>query len=623
MASSSTTPAPVLAPAHTIRSDSTRIAAETLGRAGGGQSAPPRPATASPGSALRALATAAYLLPALALYGLFVLWPLARLAVLSFQRWDGLTAPAFDGLDNYRTVFSDPGFPDELRHTLLWLLVTLTVPALAGLALALLLHAMPPVLRTWARALLILPLVFPTVLIAVCWKLFYNPLSGPLTGLLGTLHLDGLAQDWLGDPTYALPALLVLACWASFGLSMLLCEAALGRIDPAVLAAASLDGAGGWARLRWITLPALRGALPLATVVTGLCAVPSYDLINFMTHGGPGYATTTLSFDAYGRAFGGIGQVGEGAALACLQGLTGLALALVALLVACGQGRADSEGGEGGVQAMPAGCGVRRAAGALGLLAVAVILAPLAWLVALAFRPADGSSLWATLGDNLGSVGGEGLGGGLLTSAGVATSVAIATLALAIPAAFALSASRSRLLAVPAAIILAVGLFQPTAVLIIPLFHILEDVRLLNSAAGLILPQVARVLPIAVLLLWIGMRGLSAAVLEAAAIDGSAPRQVLWYVALPLQLPLATVVGVWAFLTSWNDYLLPTVSAQDGSLMTAPMVLGSFIGRSDTQYALLATGALLALLPLLVLYAGSYGVMARGVRGLSVTLVRR
>lgn len=613
MASSSTTPAP--------RSGSTRTFAATPRWAGEGQQTPARSHLLR--SPIHFLSTAAYLLPALALYGLFVLWPLARLAVLSFQRWDGLTAPAFDGLDNYRTVFSDPGFPDELRHTLLWLLVTLTLPALAGLALALLLHAMPAALRTWARALLVLPLVFPTVLIAVCWKLFYNPLSGPLTGVLGDLHLDGLAQDWLGDPSYALPALLVPACWASFGLSMLLCEAALGRIDPAVLAAASLDGAGGWGRLRWIRLPALRGALPLATVVTGLCAVPSYDLINFMTHGGPGYATTTLSFDAYGRAFGGIGQVGEGAALACLQGLSGLLLALVALLVARGQGRADSEGGESGVQATTPGRGVRRAAGTLGVLAVAITLAPLAWLVTLAFRPAEGTTLWSTLSDNLGSVWSQGLGGGLLTSAGVAVAVAITTLALAIPAAFALSASRSRLLAVPAAIILAVGLFQPTAVLIIPLFHLLEDMRLLNSAAGLILPQVGRVLPIAVLLLWVGMRGLSNAVLEAAAIDSSAPRQVLWYVALPLQLPLVMVVGVWAFLSSWNDYLLPIVSAQDGSLMTAPMTLGSFIGRSDTQYSLLATGALLALLPLLLLYAGSYGVMARGARGLSMPLVPR
>ena len=614
MASSSTTPAP--------RSGSARTFAAPPGWDGQGQQTPARSHLLR--SPVSFLSIAAYLLPALALYALFVLWPLARLAVLSFQRWDGLTAPAFDGLDNYRAVFSDPGFPDELRHTLLWLLITLTVPALAGLALALLLHAMPPVLRTWARALLLLPLVFPTVLIAVCWKLFYNPLSGPLTGALGDLHLDGLAQDWLGDPSYALPALLVPACWASFGLSMLLCEAALGRIDPAVLAAASLDGAGGWARLRWIRLPALRGALPLATVVTGLCAVPSYDLINFMTHGGPGYATTTLSFDAYGRAFGGNGQVGEGAALACLQGLTGLALALLALLVARGQGRADSEGdSESGVQAMPAGRGARRAAGALGVLAVAATLAPLAWLVTLAFRPAEGSSLWATLSDNLGSVGSQGLGGGLLTSAGVAMVVAAGTLLLAVPAAFALAGSRSRLLTLPAAIILAVGLFQPTAVLIIPLFHTLESLQLLNSAAGLILPQVGRVLPIAVLLLWIGMRGLSAAVLEAAAIDGSAPRQVLWYVALPLQLPLVTVVGVWAFLSSWNDYLLPTVSAQDGSLMTAPMTLGSFIGRSDTQYSLLATGALLALLPLLLLYAGSYGVMARGVRGLSMPRMPR
>ena len=181
MASSSTTMPESRA---SVRSGGTRTAAETLGRARVA-SAPPRPAIVAPSPALRALSTAAYLLPALALYGLFVLWPLARLAVLSLQRWDGLTAPAFDGLDNYRTIFSDPGFPDELRHTLLWLPVTLTVPALAraGAGAAAARHATGAAHRL--RALLILPLVFPTVLIAVAWKLFYNPLSGPLTGMLG------------------------------------------------------------------------------------------------------------------------------------------------------------------------------------------------------------------------------------------------------------------------------------------------------------------------------------------------------------------------------------------------------------------------------------------------------
>lgn len=568
--------------------------------------------TLSRGALARHAAPAAYLLPALGLYAVFVLWPLARLAYLSLQQWDGLTTPSFVGLSNYATIVADPGFGPELRHTLIWLAVSLAVPAMIGMLLAIMLRAIPPSLRATLRALLLLPLVFPTVLISIAWKLFYNPLAGPLTGALQNLRLGALAQDWLGDPNLALPALLVPACWASFGLSMLICEAALGRISPAVLAAAEIDGAGAWARFRSITLPALRGALPLATVVTGLCAVPSYDLILLMTNGGPGYATTTITFDAYGRAFGGLGQVGEGAALACLQSLVGLVLALLALLAARGQQREEDDG-EAGMQRM-AGRRVLGAISALGLAATALVLAPILWLLRLAIRPAVGIGLWSSLGANIGVVGAQGFGGAALTSLGIALVVAAATLLVAAPAAFALATSRRRALLVPATVALAAGLFQPTAVLIIPLFNTMEWLNLLDVPQGLILPQVARVLPVAVLLLWGGVRGLPREVLEASALDGAAPRQALRLIVLPLLLPLVVVVGVWSFVTSWNDYLLPTVAIEDGSMQTVPLALAHFIGRFDTQYALLATSALLAALPLLIIYAGLYGIMARGLR---------
>ena len=553
---------------------------------------------------------ALYLLPALAIYATLALWPLARLAGLSLQRWDGLTPAVFVGLDNYAALWSDPGVGPELWHTLLWLGCTLIVPVVCGLALALLLRAVPPRLRALARALLLLPLLLPTVVIAVIWRLVYNPLSGPLTGVLRALRLDALAGDWLGDPRLALPALLVPACWAAFGVSLLVCEAALGEISPAVLAAAWVDGAGPGARLRHILLPALRGALPLATVGAALCAVPSYDLIALLTNGGPGYATTTLVFDAYGRAFG-AGQVGAGAALALLQSLIGLALGGAALLVARGQEPRDL-GSEtaGGWRPQVGG-----AALALGLL-TALILAPLAWLIVLALRPAPGASLAGTLGDTLGVVWGQGFGAALLTSGGLALAVAAATSALALPAAFALATSRSRALAIGAAVALALGLFQQTAVLIIPLFGLLRDVGLLDTLPGVALPQIARALPLAILLLWMGVRGLPRDILEAAATDGAAPRQLLRWVVVPLTRPLTLVVAVWAFLSSWNDFLLPTVVLQDASLVTVPVALAHFIGRFDTEYAVLATGTLLAMAPLLALYAACFSVLARGLRGL-------
>jgi ABC-type glycerol-3-phosphate transport system permease component len=137
-------------------------------------------------------------------------------------------------------------------------------------------------------------------------------------------------------------------------------------------------------------------------------------------------------------------------------------------------------------------------------------------------------------------------------------------------------------------------------------------VSLLNSPIALIAPQVTRSMPLAVLLLWAALRALPADVLAAAEVDGAAPRHVLARVALPLAAPMVAVVGLWAFLSSWNEFLLPTVVMQDEGLQTVPTALAHFVGRVDTQYALLATGALLSVLPLLALYGTLYGAMSAG-----------
>jgi ABC-type glycerol-3-phosphate transport system permease component len=195
-------------------------------------------------------------------------------------------------------------------------------------------------------------------------------------------------------------------------------------------------------------------------------------------------------------------------------------------------------------------------------------------------------------------------------------------LVLAVPAAFALAQPGHVLVRRSTAVALAVGLFQPTAVLIIPLYWLVQSLGLLDNPAGLVLPQVARVLPLAVLLLWAGLRNLPADVLEAAATDGAAPHDALRHVALPLMRPLLAVAGLWGFLVSWNDYLVPSVVLQDGTMQTIPLTLAHFVGRVDTQYGLLATGSLLGVAPLLALYALVYGLLARGVQALRLPTAR-
>lgn len=558
----------------------------------------------------RRLVLAGYALPAFAVYAVFILWPLLRVMWLSLQRWDGYGTPVFIGLANYQGLLADPGFTTELRHSLIWLGVTLAVPVALGLGLALLLARAPDRLAALCRPLLLVPLLLPSAVIAVIWKLVYTPLHGLLNGLLAALGLGAWQGDWLGDPGLALGALLVAACWASTGLSMLVFGAALAARDPAPHEAAALDGAGPWARFRYLTLPSLRGALPLATVATALCAVPSFDLVSLLTNGGPGYATTTLELDMEGRAFG-LGQVGVGAALACVTVLIGLILTGGALVVARGSTQTDtaSEG-----RTMPRPRRGRWAAGMALAAATALTLLPTAWLI----RQAGDTGSDGSIGGNIAAVWAGGLGAAFAMSMGMALVVMGVTVALAIPAAFALDQARSRFGRLLGLILLAIGLFQPIEVLLIPLFSLLQATGLLNTAAGVILPEIARLLPLTVLLLWSALRGLAPELLQAAAVDGAAPHQLLARVALPLTLPTVAVVAVWTFLSSWNEYLLPTIVLQDDTLQTVPVALGHFIGRIDTEYALIATGALLASAPLLIIYAGGYRVLSLGLRRLRV-----
>jgi ABC-type glycerol-3-phosphate transport system permease component len=313
-----------------------------------------------------------------------------------------------------------------------------------------------------------------------------------------------------------------------------------------------------------------------------------------------------------GRAFG-LGQVGLGAALACIAALIGLALTVAALAIARGAASDAQEDGSGRTMPRP-----RRGRGAAGLVlasATGVVLLPAAWLVAQAGRVGPGGSI----AGNVVAVWTGGLGGAFATSLEIALVVTAATVALAVPAAFGLEQLRSRRWRVAGLVLLATGLFQPADVLLIPLYALLQWAGLFNTTAGVILPEVAHTLPLAVLLLWIARRGLPAELLQSAAVDGAAPRQVLGRIVLPLTLPTVAVVAVWAFLSSWNDYMLPTVVLQDDTLQTVPVALGHFIGRIDTEYALIATGALLASAPLLAVYAGGYGVLGLGLRRLRLT----
>ncbi|HKJ87545.1 MAG TPA: sugar ABC transporter permease, partial [Gammaproteobacteria bacterium] len=205
------------------------------------------------------------------------------------------------------------------------------VPLQTGLALGLALLLDRP-LRGMVvfRTLFFLPVVFPMSLVAVVWTLIYAPgPDGLMNAALGTLTLGAWTPvDFLNDPRWALPALMLLSVWQGVGFQMVILLAALQGVPASLHEAARMDGAGPVRRFRHVTLPQLRNPLIFVGLVTAILAFRLFDQVQIMTRGGPLDATTTVMYQAFTAVFE-RQQVAEGAAMTVVFFLLVLAVTVV------------------------------------------------------------------------------------------------------------------------------------------------------------------------------------------------------------------------------------------------------------------------------------------------------
>ena len=260
-----------------------------------------------------------YLLPAFAVFALFVLAPLLHAVWISFFNWDGLTVGTWAGLDNYREVVSDPNLRAAFGHSLILLLFYAGLPLVIGLLLAGLLARGRVRGQALLRTILFLPQVIAMVVVAVMWRMIYDPQNGALNRLLRVVGIDGKA--WLGDFGWALPSVGFVGTWVYFGLAMVLLTAGVQKIPQSLYDAARVDGAGPVREFFAVTLPALRGEIAVTLTLTTVYALRNFDLVYITTKGGPGNATSVPAYQVYDRAFQ-TGKVGSAAAI-------GIALALM------------------------------------------------------------------------------------------------------------------------------------------------------------------------------------------------------------------------------------------------------------------------------------------------------
>jgi len=269
---------------------------------------------------------ALFLLPALVLYAVFVLFPIVQAVHYSFFKWNGLTPLTdFVGLANYQRALAEPVFQGAVQHNVFVIVLSLLVQIPFALGLALILSRRFRG-RTTLRLVFFAPYVIAEVITGVVWSLLLQP-GGLAEGALGAVGLGSLYQPWLADPSTVMLAMFFIISWKYFGFHMILLLAGLQGIPHELEEAAAIDGATRRQAIRYVTLPLLGPTLRVSIFLSIVGALQLFDLIWVTTGGGPVNASNTMAtymFDWGFKRF----QLGYGSAVAVILFVFALVLAL-------------------------------------------------------------------------------------------------------------------------------------------------------------------------------------------------------------------------------------------------------------------------------------------------------
>jgi multiple sugar transport system permease protein len=252
------------------------------------------------------LAAWAFVAPALAIIGLFFLLPVAAALALSFTDFDlyalaDLRNLRFVGLRNYETLLQTPLFWQALGNTLYF--VAVGVPLSIGLSLGAALLLNSPLARAQAffRTALFAPVVTTLVAVAVVWRYLFHTRYGLVNEALAVAGIDPV--DWLGDPHWSMPTIILLAAWKNFGYNMVILLAALQAIPRELYESARIDGASAPQQLAYVTLPSLGPTLTLVSILTMAGYFQLFAEPYVMTEGGPLRSTFSVLYFMFDQGF--------------------------------------------------------------------------------------------------------------------------------------------------------------------------------------------------------------------------------------------------------------------------------------------------------------------------------
>ena len=247
-----------------------------------------------------------FVAPALLVIAVFFFVPVLAALALSLTDFD-IYALAdrrnlrLVGLGNYAQLLQTPLFWQAFGNTLYFVIVGVPLSIAVSFGAALLLHSPLVRFRGFYRTALFAPVVTTLVAVAVVWRYLFNPVNGWLNYALGRVGIPPI--DWLGDPHWAMPAIIVFAVWKNFGYNMVILLAGLQSIPPPLYEAAQVDGASAWRQFRHITLPMLAPIVAMVNILTIAGYLQLFAEPYVMTQGGPMQSTVSVLYFMYEEGF--------------------------------------------------------------------------------------------------------------------------------------------------------------------------------------------------------------------------------------------------------------------------------------------------------------------------------
>lgn len=244
-----------------------------------------------------------FLLPAFVLIAVFVAYPIVYAGWLSFFRWDGASAPAFIGLDNFLRLATDAIFWKSLCRNVLIAATAIVLQVFLALLIAYCLVRIVPFVSRLFLFFYLVPVMVSEICIGLLWRFMYNPYFGLVNASLKALGLGSLQRGWLGDSATAFPAVVVVMSFTYLGLYVLLFVAAVRNVPESLYETAEIDGAGHFTKFFSITVPMVWDAVRANTLLAIIGSLKTFSLVFVLTNGGPNHASEVVSTYLYKAGF--------------------------------------------------------------------------------------------------------------------------------------------------------------------------------------------------------------------------------------------------------------------------------------------------------------------------------